>query len=255
MNAKLMTRAGIDAIGVSIRALAIGSIVCLISPARSATPVAAGPSAAAPAAGTYTEYDPPGGFKPVTEFAQAPAGKYVLDPEHAHLTFQMLHYGGLSRPQIRFRRVTAEYLWDPQHPEATKIEARIQSSSIDGNDHDWEIRMNAPDVLRGYDAGENGKYRFITFESTSIKFTGKDAAGHHIGTMAGELTILGVTKPVVVNVVYNGYLQNRLGQQKMGFAATAAFKRSDFGMTAVPSAGDDVTVTMELEFLRAKEVK
>jgi polyisoprenoid-binding protein YceI len=213
--------------------------------AQSNTPGANGP--------IYSLYDPPGGFHPGLEFQAAPAGHYLLDPDHAHLTFQLEHYGGLSRPQLRFRDVQAEYTWDPAHPEATKVEARISPTSIDGHNRDFEVRMNAPDVLRGYDPSEGGKYRYFVFESTAIKFTGKDSAGRHIGVMNGELTIHGTTKPIIVQFTYNGYLQNRLGFQKMGFSAATSFKRSDFGITSEPSAGDQVDVTMEFEFMRSAD--
>jgi polyisoprenoid-binding protein YceI len=212
---------------------------------------------AAPSApGVFTSYDPEGGFKAGLNFADAPAGEYRLDPQHSHLIFQMAHYGGLSRPVMRFTNVSAEYDWNPAKPEETRVEARIAVSSFVGGDRDFEIRMQAPDVLRGWDSDEGGgKYRYIVFESTDIKFTGKTPDGRHKGTMKGDLTMFGVTQPVTLDLTYNGFIQNRLGYRKMGFSATGSLDRSLFGMKSVPSAGKQVDVTMELEFMHATRGK
>lgn len=181
------------------------------------------------------------------DIAKVPAGRYVLDPHHSHLVFQMVHYGGLSRPLLRFRDIQSDFTLDPAHPEATKIKVRIAPTSLDSGVKDFDMRMNAPDVLRGYDASEGGKYRFITYESKKITF--KDA---NSGDILGDLTILGVTRPVVVHFTFNGSFHNVLDERKMGFSGNGAFKRSDFGLTSVPTAADDVTFMLEMEFAKFK---
>lgn len=185
---------------------------------------------------------------PLKEFKDAPAGHYELDPQHAHLLFQVSHYGGLSRPIIRFEKVDADYDWDPTRPEATKVTARISPTSLRGLDRDWEMRTNGPTELRGIDASENGKYRFITFESKSINFNGLTSDGKHKGTMTGDLTLIGVTRPITLDLIYNGYYQSSLGQRKMGFSAKGTVKRFDYGMADPSSVGNEVDVIMELEF-------
>jgi polyisoprenoid-binding protein YceI len=205
---------------------------------------------AASSASTYAAESattPAPAYVPTLKFSETPAGHYKLDPDHSHLEFQLVHYGGLSRPNLTFRKVEADYILDPKHPEATKIEARVQPTSLDSGDRDFDMRMNAPDVLRGYDHsdGLSGKYRYITFESTQITFIDGNR-----GVMMGDLTLLGITHPIKIDFTYNGYFKNVLGYQKMGFSGNGKLKRSDYGMTSVPTAGDEVTFTLEFEFMR-----
>lgn len=206
--------------------------------------VAAAAMAADASAGKATNITPMK-YVPLLNFADAPAGKYTLDPKHSHLVFQMVHYGGLSRPVLRFRNIQADFTLDPSKPEATKIEARIAPTSIESGDKDFDVRMNAPDVLRGYDPSDDGIYRWITFESTSIEF--RDAK-KNAGVINGDLTIKGVTRPIKINFTYNGFFKNVLGAQKMGFSGNGGFKRSDFGIKSVPTAADDLTFMIEFEF-------
>lgn len=229
------------AVNFGLRAAVMGC--CLMIPFVLAGPVASNaadlPQLAA-AAGAPK-------YEPAMNFADAPAGQYVLDESHSHLVFQMVHYGGLSRPLLTFRNVQAEYTLDPKNPAATKVEVRVAPTSLESGNKDFDMRMNAPDVLRGFDASDNNIYRWITFESTSIKFTEKNK-----GIMEGDLTIKGVTRPVVIDFTYNGYFKNVLGAQKMGFSGTGGFKRSDFGITSVPTASDGLTFMLEFEFQLAQ---
>ena len=71
------------------------------------------------------------------------------------------------------------------------------------------------------------------------------------GTVTGDLTCLGVSKPVTLDVTYNGVAQMPWApdQDKIGFSATTTLKRSDFGMGAyIPNIGDEVEVIIEAEF-------
>jgi polyisoprenoid-binding protein YceI len=120
---------------------------------------------------------------------------------------------------------------------------------LDSGSKDFDVRMNDRDLLRGNDMLTAGGiadsiYRYITFESTQIKFTDKNH-----GVMEGNLTLRAVTKPVKVNFTYNGY-ELYENWPKMGFSASGSLKRSDFGMVTKPTASDDVTFDIELEFVR-----
>ena len=86
----------------------------------------------------------------------------------------------------------------------------------------------------------------ITFKSTAIVMTGSKTAD-----VTGDLTMLGVTKPVTLKVTFNGGMASHPMAKKpaAGFSATGTVKRSEFGMTnALPFIGDDVTVLIETEF-------
>jgi polyisoprenoid-binding protein YceI len=85
----------------------------------------------------------------------------------------------------------------------------------------------------------------MTFTSTKIT----RAAGNE-GQMTGDLTFLGVTKPVTLDVTYYG-AGVAMGATKMGFSATGSIKRSDFGfMTMMGPLGDQVDLQIEAEFIK-----
>jgi polyisoprenoid-binding protein YceI len=91
----------------------------------------------------------------------------------------------------------------------------------------------------------------ITFKSTEVTTT-----GHNTGTVTGDLTFRGVTKPVTLDVLYNGTASFPWApdQPKIGFSATGSLKRSDFGMDIlVPSVSDEVDLLIEVEFAKAAE--
>ena len=86
----------------------------------------------------------------------------------------------------------------------------------------------------------------ITFVSTAVS---PSADGK--GTVTGDLTFLGVTKPVVLNVTWNGVGNGMLPGTRTGFSATTHIKRTDFGnKTYVPVVGDDVDLLIEVEFTK-----
>lgn len=190
---------------------------------------------------------PEGGYVPSKDFKAAPAGHYMIDPSHAFLTFHLTHLGGLSNPTFRFSHIQASYDWDPAKPEATKIEARIWPASFDSGSKDFDMRMNDRDVLRGNDMSAgigSTPYRFLTFRSTSVKFTSGTE-----GVMTGDFTMVGVTRPVTLQFKYNGYVLYNTWP-KMGFSAHGTLKRSDWGITSKPTASDLVTFELEMEFMR-----
>ena len=168
----------------------------------------------------------------------APAGHYELDPRHGSVTARVRHMG-LSHYTMRFDRVSAGYDYDPVHPEAAKIMVAIDAGSLDVGDAGISKKF-AGEFL---DADKNPQ---ITFNSTAITDSGD---GH--GAMTGDLTFRGVTKPITLAVTYNGTSAELIGGRRMGFSATGAFKRSDFGSTAWRGpVGDDIDLAIEAEFVR-----
>lgn len=175
---------------------------------------------------------------PSTNPADAPAGHYVLDPRHASVTARVLHMG-LSHFTMRFDHVEASYDYDPARPLASKIAVTIDPHSLDVGD------VGVSKQFAGEFLGAD-QYPQITFASTAIQSA---EAGH--GTVTGDLTFHGVTKPVVLDVTYNGTESGMIGGRRMGFSATAVIERSEFGSTAWKDAvGDEVQLVIEAEFAR-----
>ncbi len=174
-----------------------------------------------------------------------PAGIYVSDETHTSVTFKVSHMG-LSHYTARFAKAEAELNFDPADPTKSSVKASVDPLSIktdypypDKKDFDKELSTSA-DWLNA------GKFPAITFTSTRIEKTGDTT-----GKMHGDLTLLGVTKPVTFDVTFNGaYAEHPMSKQPaMGFSATGKIKRSDFDFNQyIPMIGDDVDLLIEIEF-------
>ena len=190
--------------------------------ALAATALAAGTAAAAPA------LDP----------AAAPGGHYELDRRHTSVTASVLHMG-LSHFTMRIEGVEGGFDYDPANPVASKISITMDARSLDAGD---------PGVSKTFageflDADHNPT---ITFVSTAIRQTDP---GH--GVVSGDLTFRGVTRPVSLDVAYNGFASSLILGRKMGFSASTVIKRSEFGSKAWQNAvADEVRVVIETEFAK-----
>jgi polyisoprenoid-binding protein YceI len=180
--------------------------------------------------------------------AGPPAGQYHLDKAHTSVTFRVVHLG-FSHYTARFSRVDGTLAFDPAHPEAMHVEATIDPTSL---------ALNAPpagflDELMGAGWFDAGKFPQMTFRSTRVAL-----AGPHAAKVTGDLTLHGVTRPVVLDVTYNGGyppMSFDPGGARIGFSAHGVLKRSAFGISAgIPQPGstigvsDDVDIAIETEF-------
>ena len=186
-------------------------------------------AAAAPALADPNNRDP----------AKVPAGAYELDPRHAGLVVRIPHMGGFSRYTMRFNTLSGGFAYDPANWQATKVTLSIDPKSIDTGTPSFSK------TVAGFFEPE--KYPAIQFVSTSAQ---AGADGH--GTVTGDLTFHGVTKPVTLDVQFNGSGPGLLGAgTRLGFSGTGRIKRSDFGVDNVKQfAGDDIDLSFEIEFVR-----
>ncbi|MFO1013092.1 MAG: YceI family protein [Caulobacteraceae bacterium] len=170
--------------------------------------------------------------------AQMPAGTWQLDRSHSTVTARVMHMER-SWYVVRFDVVDATLTYDARNPEASRLSASVDATSFDVN-ADYGRRF-ADQFL---DATKSPR---MTFVSTQLTRTGPST-----GTMTGNLTLHGVTKPVTFNVVFNGAGAGMLPlTNTAGFSATATIKRSDFGSTFLQNlVGDDVIITVETEFTK-----
>jgi polyisoprenoid-binding protein YceI len=177
---------------------------------------------------------------PVTrDPAKVPAGTYVLDRRHASLIAKVAHLGGFSRYTLRFTGLDGSFTVDPANWRATKVTFTVDPKSVDTGDPSFNKQI----------AGFLGasEYPVITFSSTGL--TGGETGE---GQLAGDLSFHGVTRPVTLNVVFNGVGPGLLGAgTRMGFSGSTRIKRSDFHEAHFSQwAGDDVDLIFELEFTR-----
>ena len=171
--------------------------------------------------------------------AKVPAGEYALDPKHASLVVRVPHMGGFSRYTMRFNKLSGSFTYDPAGWQGTKVVISVDPRSIDTADNGFSR------TIAGYFEPE--KYPVILFSSTALA---ANAEGR--GQLTGDLTFHGVTKPVTLDVDFNGVGPGLLGAgTRMGFSGAGKIKRSEFGVTqARPFAGDVVGLEFEVEFVK-----
>lgn len=175
-----------------------------------------------------------------SDIAKAPAGQYVLEKSHASITFKAMHMG-LANYTMRFNDFDATIDLDPKAPEKSKLNVTIKPASLDANNPKMTDHTNNKDFF------EVEKFPTITFTSTKIEKTSATQ-----GKIHGDLTLHGVTKPVVLDTTFNNGGQHPfLKKYALGFSATTTIKRSDFGMNyGIPMVSDDVPVAIETEFVQ-----
>lgn len=178
---------------------------------------------------------------PSTNPDDMPAGTYVVDKTHASLIARVRHMG-LADYTVRFTGFDASYSWDPKAPQTARVEATLQAASLDTG----EAKFNDEFAEKFLDSKANPT---ITFVSTSIVQTSPGK-----GTMTGDLTLRGVTRPVTLDVTFGGYASG-IGGQRSGFSARGVIKRSEFGSTfllnpPLAMVGDEVELILELEFVK-----
>ncbi|MGB3627712.1 MAG: YceI family protein [Henriciella sp.] len=190
-----------------------------------------------------------------TEPAVPAAGTYSLEPTHAFLSFTVMH-NGLSEYTVDFTDFDVTLDFDPDAPETSDLSATINPLGLNVNyradykaGHPDSPYSTWPEALskdtRFLNAAE---FPEITFESTDVTQTGDNS-----GTVTGDLTFLGVTRPVTLDVTYNGtgnapwYGERDL----IGFDATTTISRSAFGQDSLEGViSDDVMIEFSGELLQ-----
>jgi polyisoprenoid-binding protein YceI len=165
-------------------------------------------------------------------------GSYQVDKQHLSVLFKLNHMG-MSTFVGRFNDIDAQLEFDPAHIENAKLSAVINIASIDVNNADLA------ETLRGSSWFEADKYPQALFNTVSVEKVDETRA-----RFKGNLTLHGVTAPVVLDVMFNGGGDNMLtGRYTIGFSATTHFQRSQFGIDyLIPAVGDDINVEVFAEF-------
>lgn len=181
--------------------------------------------------------------------APVPAGAYTLEKSHATLVFKVNHLG-FSNYTARFKKFDAELQFDPANLAASKLTATVDARSLE-TDFPYPEQVDFNKELQNKDWLNTAQFPEMKYVSKKI-----DANGNKL-RINGELTLRGITKPVVLEAIYNGgYAGHPMDPHaRIGFSAQGVLKRSEFGMTyGIPApgttmgVGDDVTVILELEF-------
>jgi polyisoprenoid-binding protein YceI len=170
----------------------------------------------------------------------APAGRYALDPHHWSIVFDVDHFH-YSRFVMRFNQANAQLDVGAGGIDNAHVTVTVDAESVDTN----VALLNK--LVAGKDIFDAEHYPKISFDATGLLRTGERG-----GRVTGQLTIRGTTRPIVLDVTYNGSGVNPLTKaETLGFSATGTVKRSAFGLTTwFPAVGDELRVSIQAEFVK-----
>lgn len=170
--------------------------------------------------------------------ALATAGTYTVDSGHTQVVFTVNHMG-FTQYSGQFTQPTGTLTLDAKNPAADKVSISFPIDKVSTTVAALDAHLKKPEF---FDAA---KYPTGSFVSTRIVVRGTTA------TITGNLTLKGVTKPVVLNARFIGAGMAPMGAKKtnVGFAATTSIKRSDFGIDyGIPLVSDRVDLVINAAF-------
>ncbi|HEX6237242.1 MAG TPA: YceI family protein [Acidimicrobiales bacterium] len=144
-------------------------------------------------------------------------GVWEIDPSHAEVAFIGRHLM-LAKVRGRFTGVSGA-LTIADDPTESRLDVTIDMASVDSGDQARDDSLRSPDLF------DVENHPVATFRSTGVTRTGTT------GTVTGDLTIRGVTRPVTLEVEYLGHARDPWGNDRVGFSAHATINREDWGLT------------------------
>lgn len=175
--------------------------------------------------------------------AAAAPENYTLDPYHTYPNFMVEHWG-LSMMFGRFDKTTGKFSLD-RAAKTGSVELTIETASISTGDNERGSRPRSRDEhLRQADFFNVAEFPRMSFRSTKVNFDGDLPS-----SVEGNLTLLGVSKPLTLSFERFKCGQNPFSKKdRCGGNAVGKIKRSDFGMrTAIPAVGDEIMLNIEFE--------
>lgn len=177
----------------------------------------------------------------------AGATTYKIDKDHSTVRFSIRHL--FSKVAGSFNDFEGAFSYVPGQPEQWKADAAIQAAGIDTNQAKRDQHLRSPDFF------DVEKFPTMTFKSTTATDVTPTSAKLH-----GDLTMHGVTKPVVLDVVIHGEGKDPWGNVRSGFTGTTRVNRKDFGLgwnqtleTGQLLVGEDVDITLDVEGIAQSE--
>ena len=170
---------------------------------------------------------------------------WKIDTSHSTVEFAVKHMM-FTTVKGRFTDVTGTIAFDPNDPVNGRADITIDASTVDTRDAKRDAHLRSADFF------DVEKFPTLTFRTTNVAGTAKRFA------LTGDLTIRGITRPVTLDVTFEGAGPDPWGGERAGFSASATVNRRDFGLTwnaALETGGvlvgDEVKIAIELELLKA----
>jgi polyisoprenoid-binding protein YceI len=172
--------------------------------------------------------------------------QWELDLTHSSINFSVRHMV-VSKVRGRFNRWSGTMSVDECACNTSSVDVKIETASIDTGDATRDGHLRSEDFLSA------AKFPAMTFRSTNI-----ERIAHNQLKMSGELTIRGITRPVVLDVEAGGRVRDPKGLQRVGFTARCSIDRKDFGITINTVLdvggvviGDRIEIEIDIEATRA----
>jgi polyisoprenoid-binding protein YceI len=164
------------------------------------------------------------------------AANYTIDPGHTYVSFAVNHLG-FSTMRGKFNQQSGSLNYDPAGKKAS-VTIEIDAASIDTGHEKRDQHLSSPDFLNAVE------HPTITFKSTKTGWS-----GDKLSTVTGNLTILGVSKPVTLQIISMNCGEHPFNKKQVcGFDASGSIKRSDFGVNyGLPGIGEVLDLQIELE--------
>ena len=174
----------------------------------------------------------------LTASARAAVETYTIDPVHSSIGFSLRHF--VAKVPGTFAKFTGTLTLDRADLSKSSAEATIEVGSVSSANDKRDEHLRAPDFFNVT------QFPSATFKSTAWKKTGENTYA-----ISGNLTLRGVTKPVVLNATLLGFGDGMGGAKLVGWEATTTLNRKDFGVSGPAmlgaALGDEVALTIAIE--------
>jgi len=173
---------------------------------------------------------------------QVMAADYTIDKEgnHAFVDWKISHLG-YSYLHGTFTDWEGKFSFDAAKPEASKIDVSLKTASVWSNHAERDKHISSKDFL------DVAKFPEAKFVSTSVKSTGEKTAD-----VTGDLTLHGVTKPIVIKATFNGEGKDPWGGYRAGFNGTSTINLNDFGIKGPGPTSQTLDLDISFEGIKAK---
>lgn len=175
---------------------------------------------------------------------------WTIDNAHSEINFTVRHMM-ISNVRGRFENFTGTVDFNEADPAKSSVDVQIDASSINTKEANRDGHLRSPDFF------EVEKYPHVTFKSTRVEKVNDDH-----GKIYGDLTIRGVTRPVVLNVEYSGMAKSPWGTFSAGFTASTSISRKEWNLiwnqaleTGGMLVGDEIKINIELEIVKQPEAE
>jgi polyisoprenoid-binding protein YceI len=185
---------------------------------------------------------------PTTAVATATRTTWTIDAAHSNVEFSVRHLM-IATARGRFAGVTGTVDLDEEDPSRSSIDVTIDAATVDTREAQRDTHLRSADFF------DVEHYPVITFKTSKVERFLEDRY-----KAVGELTIRGVSRPVVLDITAEGRTRDPWGNDRAGFSATTKIKRSDFGLTwnqileaGGVAVGDEVKISIDAELVRDRD--